>query len=137
MSLAPAFASSPPYPAPCGLQGTRGRGLTYQHRVGKVLQPLAKDLGWAFYAEEWIYHGAWLQPDFILISPSNAALILDAKLTFTESAWPQLARYAAALSAWGYGTTCIQVCRNLTPSAPPAVADFVDLDDQSVWHLFL
>lgn len=121
--------------------GTKGRGLAYQRKVGKVLAKEAKVLGWKLLDHWWICRPVkagvvWRQPDFVLISPSNCAIVFEAKLTWVDCAF-QLAGYVELLILLGYSAFGITVCRNLTQFSPAPVTSFEMIVPGATWHLFL
>lgn len=152
MTRTPGFypASHPEAPpASRGETGTRGRGLTYQRKVQRVLEAAFPVDAALLRVGHWLWTGAyWLQPDFV-IEPlagqpfAGQLLLLECKLTYTPSAWVQLERYRQALCTLRLATPSqilrVQVCRNLTPSVPsPCLVDDLTLArDLSCWHLFL
>ena len=126
---------------PHSATGTRGRGATYERRVGKELKKYATELGWELLDHWWLCSPVsrgtiWKQPDFVLISPSEAAIVFESKLTWVDCSF-QLASYTNLLSQMGYSAFGVTVCRNLTPLSPPPITNFYDLCPNSTWHLFL
>lgn len=145
MAEGPIWLPECPHP-PTRLNGSKARGCAYEKKVAKQLATICLELGWTLRAQEWILlppglifslNCRHLSPDFVLESPSGGVLLLEAKLTYTEDAWPQLYKYETALQAMGHQVSSAQVCRNLTPFAPASVADFEDLYPGALWHLYL
>jgi hypothetical protein len=117
--------------------GTRGRGHTYERRVGQLLTLLTEPLGWHLHDHKWINSSeGWVQPDFVLVSPSGRGLIIECKLTWRPT--NQLSRYERILASLGLPCIAVLACRNLTPETPrPVCSNFESLTPHCTWHLFL
>jgi hypothetical protein len=115
---------------------TRRRGLAYERRVGKWLQAQADSLGWTLHDHRWFQHnGRWLQPDFVLESPSGSLILVECKLTWLDCR-EQMQKYLRALEELGLSVVPLLACRNLTPSAPAPI-QFEDANAWDVIHLWL
>lgn len=118
--------------------GTRGRGHSFERAVQKHVSSQVASLGWTLYPHYWVGEGfIWVQPDFIILTPS-CGIILETKLTWVECS-AQLGKYTRMVSretglpCWG-----ATVCRNLTRYSPKHLClDFLDLEPNCTWHLFL
>lgn len=121
--------------------GTKGRGKTYERKVGKVLAKQAELLDWELLDHWWLCNpvgsgSVWSQPDFVLISPSDCAIVFESKLTWVDCTF-QLQKYTSLLTQLGYSSFGICVCRNLTPLSPTPISTFDDIYPGATWHLFL
>lgn len=127
----------PPPPLPRGRTPAQKAGYRYERRVGKVLAAQAASLGWALWDHVWIGNDEIVrQPDFVLISPSGAALVAEAKLTWVDTR-AQLEEYCTLLARMELAPVPFSICRNLTPESPDIVLDFDSIYSYSVWHLWL
>lgn len=122
------------------LRGTRGKGQTFERRVGKLLQAKADEWGWTLHSHRWIEledGSGWLQPDFVLQCSPNRAVIFECKLTWVDCS-AQLRKYASALTRMGIVCTSVLVCRHLTPAFVGTLCvAFEDISKDAVWHLLL
>lgn len=126
----------------------QAKGRAYENKVRGELE---RRVGRGLWEDFELLSGQWLhfrdsngngfaQPDFILLS-SDLAVILDAKLSHTILARPQLEHLYRPLVQffWKRPVTCVEVCHNA--AAVPGGSWIRDLDsvfdvDQSflVWH---
>lgn len=114
-------------------------GFRYERAVGVKLGILAESFGFKLNAHKWISYnnGLFAQPDFILVSPSGAAILIEVKHTWTDTS-SQLRLYTRLLEKLGLSPiTSLTVCRNLTSLTPrdEIIHDFHDLQQDSVWQL--
>ncbi len=93
--------------------------MKYERLVGKHLRDEAVRSGFglkhnpALEARDGSYH----VPDFVVRTP-DYALLLEAKLRYTPSAWTQLERYVPLVSyVWNLPVVMCQVTMILTPEA--------------------
>lgn len=125
------------------VRGTRAQGRAFEKKVGKRLHTLSNELNWEFHDHHWIKvpkldgTSFYLQPDFVLISPSKGALLIECKLTWTPDAEAQLTRYMKVLNLMGLRPVPILTCRNLTPDTPENVKTLCECEPWSVWHQFI
>lgn len=109
------------------------RGYGFEDKVGGLIEALAAELGWVFLDHPWFDHN---QPDFVLISPSQAAVVFEVKLTWTPEAVCQLARYSTLLAEEYHPITQVVVARNLTPvTPPPIVTSLLEISNGATVHL--
>lgn len=115
-------------------------GIYYERKVGQHLAARVPGIGGTLWDHEWIeYDGAFAQPDFIIIFPSNACLLLEVKYTWIDCSG-QLELYKDLLTFLDYGpVTACTVCRNLAPGVPrdKIVQELEDVVEGSVWQLRL
>jgi len=135
-TLLPRWSNEQPYETK-HVSGSKAKGRAYERAVGRLLRLYTAELGWELKDHQWIEtFDGWLQPDFVLIAPSECCLIVECKLTWKDCAG-QLRKYKLALEGMKLNSTVIVACRNLTAAAPTPFIDFEDATDQGVWHLFL
>lgn len=133
MLLADLPTASAPFVSVPSSRGTRGRGLTYERKVGQWLRLQIAGLGWQLFDHPWLQLAdSVCQPDFVLISPSGCAIIIEAKLTECDCA-AQTDKYRRALSGWP--TTVVQIARRVT--SRPTVSCFDDITDNGLMLLWL
>lgn len=117
---------------PLGVQtASQKAGCAYERKVGRWVRPLAAELGFTLLDHPWLEGPC--QPDFLLVAPSGAVIIVEAKLTWVDCS-AQRAKYQRVLA--GRPTTFVQVCRRLTPQSPAPV-DFLSIEDNSVVLLWI
>jgi hypothetical protein len=94
-------------------RGAKAAGIRYERALAKALPQALPGLWWEF--EDYKGWGT-CQTDLVL-RVHDQIFVLEAKYTWTESAWPQLENLylpvlgmATEMPVWG-----IQVCKNLTP----------------------
>ena len=134
----PHFATPPAWLLSQVVAGSRYKGLAYERKVGRVLNTLAETLGWGLLSHQWIHHaGGWLQPDFILVAPSESVIIFECKLTWHSEITAQTNLYENVLREMGYSPITVTVVRNTTPYAPECVYTVEDIYPGCVWHLTL
>ncbi len=113
-------------------------GIRYENRIGKKLTTLAQSLGWQLIDHRWIsYQGSIAQPDFVLIAPSGAGILFEAKYTHTDTS-VQRALYANLLKELGiYPLTSCTICHNLTNQTPQEliITNPLDIAQDSIWQL--
>ena len=114
-------------------------GLRYERVFEQKISVLAESIGFKFIAHKWInYNGdLFAQPDFVLVSPSKAVILIEAKYTYTNTL-NQRKLYTRLLQKLGLNPiTSITVCRNLTSETPRdrIIHDFHDLKQDSIWQL--
>ena len=114
-------------------------GIRYEKRVEQELATFAVLLGFKLISHKWIKYNDWIfaQPDFILISPSGAAILIEVKYTWTDTL-DQRKLYTRLLQKLNLNpTTSITICHNLTQETPrdKIIHDFHDLKQDSVWQL--
>ena len=112
------------------------RGYSYEAQVGGVLEAFSKQTGLVLLNHPWLEHDGWHQPDFLLLS-SQSAIVLEAKLTYTEDGVEQLERYKRVLEKEYKHVTRVMVCKNLQRGCPAPIEDLCDAVDNSIWHLYL
>jgi len=116
--------------------GSRGRGRSYEKRVGAHLHRICAENLWRLRDHEWIDTGAgFLQPDFVIERPDDAILI-ECKLTWLDCS-QQVSKYLRVLEELGLTPVPLLVCRNLTPSAPAPIHSLDELRPNAVWHLWI
>ena len=117
--------------------GAKHKGLLYERRVEKHLQAIAEANAWTLHSHRWIEgpHGL-LQPDFLIEREGSPSLLLECKLTWTDST-TQLSKYLRALSEMGYSCVPLLVCRNLTPAAPSPIHSLEEASPWAAWHLWI
>lgn len=103
------------------------RGHTYERKVGRELrdQLLTGELeSGELHANQWLLFSDsqginWAQPDYYIVYP-KVVLLIEAKLTQTDTATPQLLSLYRPLLAFHYDrpVLCVQVCQNLRHIPP-------------------
>ena len=118
------------------LAGTRGKGQSFERKVGRLLAKYADEYGWELHAHKWIIDGSRaVQPDFVLQSSPNRGILFECKLTWVDCS-SQLKKYQNVLVRMGIMCIPVQVCRNLTPHCYQDVrASFEELTPDCVWHM--
>lgn len=114
-------------------------GLRYERKIEQELTLLADDLGFKLLAHKWISYNdrSLAQPDFVLTSPSGAAILIEAKYTYTDT-FNQRKLYTRLLKQLGFWPiTSITICHNLTSAIPrdKIIHNFHDLQQDSIWQL--
>src|SRR6185503_18873539 len=128
------------WPNPRNRRGAKGRGLTYQRKVGSEL---TRCFGQAVLPGRWIHfvdrRGAgYAQPDFLLETP-GAVICFEAKLTQCEAGRLQIQQLYRPLLRQLYSCPVVGVlvCKNLTcDTGASSVADPRDLlkeTEERVW----
>lgn len=133
--------SPPPWATATGATGSRARGYAYERKVAKHLARLCAAVGWTLFDHQWFEYreGAVIkhfQPDFILTTPSGAALVAEVKLTDCDTQ-EQLFRYTRYLAHWGLRCVPLTIVRHLTPQSHRVVDTIEDIDSNSVLHLWI
>lgn len=149
-----------PFLPPVSRQGT-SRWLGYERKVGKRLAQEAITHGFTIRDHEWMklapaegqeergqeekmpifspISPLWYQPDYVLGNEERVILV-EVKLTYKETAFEQLGRYARVMRIYGGEKRPIiqvLVCRNLIPCSPAPVNEFSALFPSCTWHLYL
>jgi hypothetical protein len=125
-----------PFP-PGAPHGTRALGAAYERRVESFLRVLVSYLGWELHSHPWLRHnGQYIQPDFIMQSPADCLLVIEAKLTWIDCSG-QLAKYRDMLESIGFQVTTVQVVKNLTPFVPEYTSDFLQVQNGGLVHLWV
>lgn len=140
MNITPQLLPVGPY-GHVSLTGTKGRGLTYQKKVGKVLAREAANLGWELLDHWWLCSAVksgevWRQPDFVLLAPSGCGIVFESKLTWVDCTF-QINQYVGLLGKMGISAFGITICRNLTPFSPAPITSFDAIYPGATWHVFL
>lgn len=150
------FATTPPFPAPRRLKGSKAAGLAYERKFGKALPDLLRD---SPFGEHKIQGGRWLefedsagkgfaQPDFFLLPPGgdvlapDFGLIFENKLSINTRGWYQLEKLYLPLLRHIYRIDfkLVLVCKNLRPGfSEYPILDVIqpltrDLPQKSIWH---
>lgn len=122
-----------PFPPPCGVRGSKGRGLSYERKVEKWLARSANSFGATLHSHPWLAapDGGVCQPDFVLEFASGAYILIEAKLTQVDCS-AQLEKYKSALlPAKGI---VVQLCRRLTTTPTiRALEDASGNDTMLLW----
>ena len=114
-------------------------GLRYERKVEQKLITLATSFRFELVSHKWIgYNGdLFAQPDFVLISPSGAAILIEVKYTYTDTS-NQRKLYTRLLKELGLNPiTSFTICHNLTSETPrdKIIHNFHDLQQDSIWQL--
>ena len=129
----PDFAKNAKKSSPAQLKGFR-----YEKRLEIYLTGLTKELGWTLISHRWVaYNGLFAQVDFILIPPSDPAILIEAKYTYTDTT-EQRKLYTKLLEELGFiSITSCTICHNLTPSTPrdKIIHTLSGLTQDSIWQL--
>ena len=114
-------------------------GLRYERAIEQKLSILAESLGFKLIAHKWInYNGdLFAQPDFVLVSSSGAAILIEVKYTYTDTS-NQRELYTRLLQELDLNPiTSLIICRNLTSETPrdKIIHNFHDIKQDSIWQL--
>jgi len=110
-------------------RGARAQGVAYEKLVGRKLsRGFLKDEGELFLGQWLSFRDAngWglAQPDAYVVM-ERSVLLLEVKLTLTDSAWPQLELLYRPLLEKIYGkpVTTVQVCKKLRGFLPEGMVE--------------
>ena len=108
-------ADVPVFPPTRRSRGPKALGLRYERQIKAALPAAEAGIWWQFQDENG--PGA-CQTDFLLLG-REFALVLEAKYTYTQDAWPQLFElYRPVVErATGRAFLGVQICKILTPEA--------------------
>lgn len=114
-----ARSMSPVFPPSKARKGPKMAGLQYERKLAKAIPAAEHGVWWSFLDKNG--PGA-CQTDFIFVG-REYALVLEAKYTYTESAWGQLFDLYRPVVEMATGLTMlgIQICKVLTPDAKNVV----------------
>lgn len=118
------------------LSPQQSSGLTYERKVFKHFK--AKKWPGELLYSPWFRQGSTIHnPDILLIQPS-LLVVFECKLGQTDTAIPQLRRYAAICSEF-FGLPCalVQVFRNLYRPCQLITSLPMKPNSLSHWHLYL
>lgn len=96
-------------------------GLAYEKKVGRTLKRMLRqeELEGELRANQWVQFSdengiGWAQPDFYLLM-ENGILLMECKLTQSDSATPQLLSLYLPLlrKIYNLPILCLQICHNL------------------------
>lgn len=129
-------------PKPKRLRGCRAKGITFERRVEKFLKKKLSqgDLRGQFHPGQWIEFEdskglGYAQPDFYIVN-SGGVLLLECKLSQTDTAWDQLYGLYKPLLEHIYKVpvVSVQVCKNLRQADPRIISDFKERKDGAIWN---
>lgn len=113
----------------------QARGLAYERAVLRQVIQCAPS-GWIVTHNPWLVYGSvegiidgFAQPDIVIERRGaddlvESILCLECKLSYTEMAWQQLARYECQLQLiYDRPVTCLQVCKQIWTGIPHNILD--------------
>lgn len=117
-------------------RGSRSKGLAYERKVQRALR---RSFPRAFCGQWIVFEDAngrgYAQPDAYALRHADI-LLLEAKLSYRESAWEQMRRLYVPLLEFIYArpVTCVLVTKYSPATPEPRIHDLASAVDGSVWH---